>query len=1080
MMKNFAQRMLLSLALSTLLTVLTSNIYAQWNTNTSVNLQISSLVTADMQSASTTDGKMWVAFYNQNGGNYDMRAQLIDADGNKLLGPDGILVSNQTSGSATYVFNACVDGSNNLIVSMQDQRSGTLQAVLYKISQTGTHLWGSNGIILGEGLAPYSAVLTNGEVVSAWNESSSNTLNIQKITTSGTLAWTTPVAVTVGPTTTTRGQLIANLGNKFTMVYQKRGVGISTTLYAQHFDNAGTPLYAALQISSLTSSGARYYSIEADADTTYFGYYVASGSRFNSYLQRINPDGTIPYGMNGSNFNTSTGSSDPYQGETSIRFSPGSLYVWSVCSFSNSSQSNYGVYIQKFNKVTGARQFTDLAKMVYPITANRDIHAGRLALVNDTPMFMSYDNNYVIYATRLDASGNFAWPLNRVEISSTTASMGSPKGRYGFTAVGPNRCAGVWTENRGSADLGYAQGITIGGLIGIDVATLGGVPATITTSAGTLQMEATIFPASASQSVTWSIVPVTGLATISASGLVSALGNGTVWAKAVAVQDVTLKDSLLVTLTNQVVLPPTVITLPATNISLAAASLNGTVNANNFNSTVSFEWGLTTAYGNNITASPAQVTGSNTTPVMAGLTSLAPGTTYHFRCVAVNAGGTTNGLDQTFTTNCLLTGNIGTITGASAVCAGSTANVYSVNPYPGATSYVWTLPAGATITAGNNTNSITVSYSPTAQSGDFTVYATDGTCLSYTSAPFAVTVSSTPAAPGAITGTQILCEGDMGIQYSVPPVTGATSYTWSVPPGAVIVSGAATNTIIVNFAAGSSSGNITVFASNDCGIGSPSNPLPVTVAPLPASAGTISGPATVCEGSSAVVYSVQAVANAYAYVWTLPAGLEITSGANTNQITVLFTPAATSGNITVYGTNGNCLGQTSAPLYVTVNPIPATPLITRIGDTLVSSSDSGNQWYLDGVAITGATGREHIALVAGYYSVVVTINGCSSAASASLLVLPVSLYDNKLNVTFEVSPNPNTGAFDITAESGNNFVGTILIYNSYGAKVWSQENTSIHGAFSQHINLQELPAGTYLLVLRKGNNSINKKFVITR
>ena len=84
-------------------------IKAQWNNNTSVNIEISGLIMADMQSASTTDGKTWIAFYAESGGNYDMRAQLIDANGYKLLGPDGVLVDNHPSGSATFVFSVCVD-----------------------------------------------------------------------------------------------------------------------------------------------------------------------------------------------------------------------------------------------------------------------------------------------------------------------------------------------------------------------------------------------------------------------------------------------------------------------------------------------------------------------------------------------------------------------------------------------------------------------------------------------------------------------------------------------------------------------------------------------------------------------------------------------------------------------------------------------------------------------------------------------------------------------------------------------------------------------------------------------------------
>ncbi|MFZ4549888.1 MAG: hypothetical protein ACOYN4_20735, partial [Bacteroidales bacterium] len=207
---------------------------AQWNSNTSINEEISGLPVADMQSVSTTDGKTWVAFYSQNAGNYNMRAQLFDSEGYKLLGDDGVLVSSQPSGTATFVFSVCVDQSNNLVVAFQDMRTGgSYSTCLYKVSQTGSQLWGANGIVVGNGLAPYPALLSNGEIAVAWIEEASKTLRIQKITTSGTTAWATPVTVTVDTTGTTRGQIVANTNGGFTMVFQKRGTGVYTTLYAQ-------------------------------------------------------------------------------------------------------------------------------------------------------------------------------------------------------------------------------------------------------------------------------------------------------------------------------------------------------------------------------------------------------------------------------------------------------------------------------------------------------------------------------------------------------------------------------------------------------------------------------------------------------------------------------------------------------------------------------------------------------------------------------------------------------------------------------------------------------------------------------
>jgi hypothetical protein len=97
--------------------------------------------------------------------------------------------------------------------------------------------------------------------------------------------------------------------------------------------------------------------------------------------------------------------------------------------------------------------------------------------------------------------------------------------------------------------------------------------------------------------------------------------------------------------------PPTVTTKPASSSSRTKATLNGTVNPNGSETTYQFEYGTTSGYGSKAPASPNSIgSGSSPVEVSEGIEGLAPETTYHFRLVATNAKGTTNGPDQTFTT----------------------------------------------------------------------------------------------------------------------------------------------------------------------------------------------------------------------------------------------------------------------------------------------------------------------------------------------------------------------------------------------------------------------------------------------
>ena len=83
-----------------------------------------------------------------------------------------------------------------------------------------------------------------------------------------------------------------------------------------------------------------------------------------------------------------------------------------------------------------------------------------------------------------------------------------------------------------------------------------------------------------------------------------------------------------------------------------------------------------------------------------------------------------------------------------------------------------------------------------------------------------------PPTPGSITGATCVSAGQSGYVFSIASVTGATSYTWTVPSGSSITAGQGTTSITVTF--GTTAGNISVTADNSCG-SSAANTLAVTL-----------------------------------------------------------------------------------------------------------------------------------------------------------------------------------------------------------------------------------------------------------
>ncbi len=360
-------------------------------------------------------------------------------------------------------------------------------------------------------------------------------------------------------------------------------------------------------------------------------------------------------------------------------------------------------------------------------------------------------------------------------------------------------------------------------------------------------------------------------------------------------------------------------------------------------------------------------------------------------------------------------GTPGSISGNTAVCSGS-ANTYSVAPVSGATSYAWTLPGGWSGTSATNTISATA-----GSSGTMSITASNS-CATSAAQILAVTVNTTPAAPGSISGNATICSGSSNT-YSVAVVGGATSYAWTLPGGWSGTS--STNTISTT---AGSSGSVSVTASNSCGTSS-AQTVSITVNTIPSAPGTISGNATICSGSNNS-YSVSSVSGATSYNWSLPGGWSGTSATNTISAT-----AGSSGTMSITASN-SCGTSSAQTLSVTVNTTPATPGTISGNATIclgssniysissVSGATSYN-WYLPS-GWSGSSSTNSIGTTAGSSgSLSVTATNACGTSSEQTLAITVN--------TTPAAPGTISGNTTICSGSTNTYsVASVSGATSYG------------------------------------------------
>jgi hypothetical protein len=246
----------------------------------------------------------------------------------------------------------------------------------------------------------------------------------------------------------------------------------------------------------------------------------------------------------------------------------------------------------------------------------------------------------------------------------------------------------------------------------------------------------------------------------------------------------------------------------------------------------------------------------------------------------------------------------GPITGPPIVCKDSS-EIYSIVQIQGATSYSWTVPDGAQIISGQNTPTIIIQWGST---GGIVSVIAGNNCGPSNPGVLEVTVLGIPPQPLLFLGPDHACDAET-VSFYIHPVQDAMTYFWTVPSDAAILSGQNTDSISVRW--GSAAGNISVRAMNNCGE-SPTLTGFIDIETMPDAAGNITGNDTVCSNFEHYTYTVPIINQADFYSWTVPTGITMISGSETNSILVSVSPGSLSEIVSVRGVNDCGPGNSSS------------------------------------------------------------------------------------------------------------------------------------------------------------------------
>ncbi|WP_183556491.1 S8 family serine peptidase [Mucilaginibacter sp. SP1R1] len=157
------------------------------------------------------------------------------------------------------------------------------------------------------------------------------------------------------------------------------------------------------------------------------------------------------------------------------------------------------------------------------------------------------------------------------------------------------------------------------------------------------------------------------------------------------------------------------------------------------------------------------------------------------------------------------------------------------------------------------------------------------------------------------------------------------------------------------------------------------------------------------------------------------------------------------------------------------------PVITQSVNTLKSNFTTGNQWFLNGSIIKGATGATYDPLQSGNYQVAVTLStGCITMSDNYTYARTVNNAGNATDIGLAVFPVPASSELNVVFAAKEAGSMNLSLINPAGQTVFQNKQTVPQGNYSTVINVTGQIPGVYVLKILLGQKIYARKIIISR